>query len=218
VVTDVSVTSRVSNEAPLTERQWVRRGELLAAARAVFERDGYHAATVSAIVQTAGLSQGAFYLYFADKKAVFAALQEEMATLLRRRIYWATRDEADPGRRLEAGLRAYFEFYDEYREWNHRLTIEGLGIDDSFEARQVQLYETLGSAFGPTMAELRVFEPELAAAALIGLAFQVAYWHHHQRRGQPPLTAASLARACAGLFLHGAASLANPSAQGGIHA
>ena len=38
------------------------------------------------------------------------------------------------------------------------------------------------------------------------------------RRGQPPLTAASLARACAGLFLHGAASLANPSAQGGIHA
>jgi len=68
------------------------------------------------------------------------------------------------------------------------------------------------------MAELRVFEPELAAAALIGLAFQVAYWHHHQRRGQPPLTAASLARACAGLFLHGAASLANPSAQGGIHA
>ncbi|TMD83649.1 MAG: helix-turn-helix transcriptional regulator, partial [Chloroflexi bacterium] len=63
-------------ESPLTERQWVRRGELLEAARRVFERDGYHAATVSSIVQVAGLSQGAFYLYFADKKGVFAALQE----------------------------------------------------------------------------------------------------------------------------------------------
>ncbi len=88
----------------MTERQWVRRGELLEAARAVFERDGYHGTTVSAIVQAAGLSQGAFYLYFADKKAVFAALQDEMATLLRRRIYWSTRDEADAGRRLEARI------------------------------------------------------------------------------------------------------------------
>src|SRR5260370_23194200 len=102
LVTDMSV-SRTATEAPLTERQWVRRGELLEAARAVFERDGYHGTTVSAIVQAAGLSQGAFYLYFADKKAVFAALQDEMATLLRRRIYWSTRDEADARHRLEAG-------------------------------------------------------------------------------------------------------------------
>src|SRR2546422_4010397 len=142
LVTDVSVTSRPITESPLTERRWVRRGELLEAARRVFERDGYHAATVSSIVQLAGLSQGAFYLYFVDKKAVFAALQEEMATLLRRRIYWATRDESDPARRLTAGLTAYFEFYDEYRNWMRRLTFEGLGIDETFEARQVQLYET----------------------------------------------------------------------------
>ena len=98
----MSVSGRAVTEAPLTERQWVRRGELLQAARQVFERDGYHGATVSAIVQLAGLSQGAFYLYFADKKGIFAALQEEMATLLRRRIYWATRDERDARRRLVA--------------------------------------------------------------------------------------------------------------------
>ncbi|TME48564.1 MAG: TetR family transcriptional regulator, partial [Chloroflexi bacterium] len=99
-MTDVSVSSRPTKELPLTERQWVRRGELLEAARRVFERDGYHGTTVSAIVQAAGLSQGAFYLYFGDKKAVFAALQDEMATLLRRRIYWATRDEGDARQRL----------------------------------------------------------------------------------------------------------------------
>src|SRR3989440_8182489 len=213
LMTDVSVSSRPVTEAPLREGRGVRGGELLGAARRVFERDGSHAATVSSIVQMAGLSQGAFYLYFADKKAIFAALQEEMATLLRRRIYWATRDESDPGRRLEAGLRAYFEFYDEYRAWNHRLTIEGLGIDESFEARQVELYETLAGGFQATLTELGVGGPDLAAAALIGLAAQVAYWHHHQRRGQPPLTAASLSPARPRLFLHGPPSLAKPSAQ-----
>ena len=218
LVTDVSVSSRPITESPLTERQWVRHGELLEAARRVFERDGYHAATVSSIVQMAGLSQGAFYLYFVDKKAVFAALQEEMATLLRRRIYWATRDESDPARRLEAGLNAYFEFYDEYRNWMRRLTVEGLGIDESFEARQVQLYETLAGGFAPTLGELGVRVPAIAAAALIGMAAQVAYWRHYQRQDGSSITAATLAQACAGLFLHGAASIPASQLQGDANA
>ena len=202
-------------ESPLTERQWVRRGELLEAARRVFERDGYHAATVSSIVQLAGLSQGAFYLYFADKKGVFAALQEEMATLLRRRIYWATRDEANPAQRLQAGLTAYFEFYEEYRGWMRRLTVEGLGIDASFEARQVQLYETLAGGFAPTLRELGVQAPAVAAAALIGMAAQVAYWKHYQSHQAASMTTTSLAQACASLFLHGAASISSPSHEQG---
>jgi len=215
-MTDVSVSSRPTKELPLTERQWVRRGELLEAARRVFERDGYHSTTVSAIVQAAGLSQGAFYLYFGDKKAVFAALQDEMATLLRRRIYWATRDEGDARQRLLAGLKAYFEFYDEYAAWNRRLTMEGLGIDEAFEARQTELHQTLAAAFAPTLRELGVREITLAAFALLGLAAQVGYWQHFQRKEDPTMGAGALAQACAGLFLKGAASI--PIHQGGSHA
>jgi len=215
-MTDVSVSSRPTKELPLTERQWVRRGELLEAARRVFERDGYHGTTVSAIVQAAGLSQGAFYLYFGDKKAVFAALQDEMATLLRRRIYWATRDEGDARQRLLAGLKAYFEFYDEYAAWNRRLTMEGLGIDEGFEARQTELHQTLAAAFAPTLRELGVREITLAAFALLGLAAQVGYWQHFQRKEDPTMGAGALAQACAGLFLKGAASI--PIHQGGSHA
>jgi AcrR family transcriptional regulator len=219
MMTDVSVSSRTTTESPLTERQWVRRGELLEAARRVFERDGYHGTTVSAVVQAAGLSQGAFYLYFADKKGVFAALQDEMATLLRRRIYWATRDVADPRQRLEAGLRAFFEFYDEYAAYNRRLTIEGLGIDESFEARQTELHQTLATAFEPTLRELGVQATAVAAMALLGMAAQLAYWQHFQRRHEPSMSAAALARACASLFRTGAASIPTPLPQeGGTHA
>ena len=219
MVTDVSVSSRTTSESPLTERQWVRRGELLEAARRVFERDGYHGTTVSAVVQAAGLSQGAFYLYFADKKGVFAALQDEMATLLRRRIYWVTRDELDARRRLEAGLRAYFEFYEEYPAWNRRLTIEGLGIDESFEASQTQLHQTLATAFEPTLRELGVRATAVAAFAVLGMAAQLAYWQHFQRRDEPSMSAVALARACACLLVDGATSISTPLPQeGGIHA
>ena len=218
-MTDVSVSSRTASDSPLTERQWVRRGELLEAARRVFERDGYHQATVSAVVQAAGLSQGAFYLYFADKKGIFAALQDEMATLLRRRIYWATRDVANASQRLEAGLQAFFEFYDEYAAYNRRLTIEGLGIEQSFEARQTELHRTLASAFEPTLRELGVGATVVAAFALLGMAAQLAFWQHFQRTHEPPMSAPALAKACASLFLNGAASIpTSPQQEGGTHA
>jgi len=219
VVTDVSVSSRTTNESPLTERQWVRRGELLEAARRVFERDGYHGTTVSAVVQAAGLSQGAFYLYFADKKGIFAALQVEMATLLRRRIYWATRDVPDARERLEAGLEAFFEFYDDYSAYNRRLTIEALGIDESFEARQTELHQTLAAAFEPTLRQLGVRATAMAAFALLGMAAQIAYWQHFQRRHEPSMSTTALARACASLFLDGAPSIPTSLPQeGGTHA
>ena len=215
----MSVSSRTTSESPLTERQWVRRGELLEVARRVFERDGYHGTTVSAVVQAAGLSQGAFYLYFADKKGIFAALQDEMATLLRRRIYWATRDVPDAHQRLAAGLEAFFEFYDEYSAYNRRLTIEGLGIDERFEARQTELHQTLAMAFEPTLRELGVRATAVAAFALLGMAAQLAYWQHFQRSREPSMSAAALAHACASLFLNGAASIPiSPQQEGGTHA
>ena len=213
----MSVSIRQAPGEGVSERQWVRRAELLEAARRVFEKGGYHAATVSAIVQAAGLSQGAFYLYFADKKAVFAALQEEMATLLRRRVYWATRDERAPAPRLEAGLRSYFEFYQEYSEWNRRLLTEGLGIDSSFESRQASLNRTLVQAFESTLGELGAADPVVAGFALIGMAQQLAYAQRFDPAGLPQ-TPIALAQACARLFCQGAATQEAASQKGENHA
>ncbi len=54
-----------------------RRRSLLAAARRVFARKGYEAATVSEIVAEAGVAQGTFYLYFPSKRAAAVELAEE---------------------------------------------------------------------------------------------------------------------------------------------
>src|ERR1700739_4685486 len=58
------------------------RAALIAAARDVIERDGYHAARIADIADRAGAAIGAFYPPFSSKRAVFTAgLHEYLATL-----------------------------------------------------------------------------------------------------------------------------------------
>ena len=62
---------------PTTERGRRMRARLLAAAREVFERDGFLAARVTDISAAAGVAHGSFYTYFGSKTAVFRALVAE---------------------------------------------------------------------------------------------------------------------------------------------
>lgn len=54
------------------------REALLAAARTIFARSGYHSTNVSHIVTAVGLAQGSFYNYFGSKREIF----EEILTTL----------------------------------------------------------------------------------------------------------------------------------------
>lgn len=56
----------------------LRRAQLLAAARAVFARKGYHQAGIADIVDEVGVARGTFYRYFDSKRAVFQAVLEQM--------------------------------------------------------------------------------------------------------------------------------------------
>ena len=60
-----SPASRRQQQAAATQ------GQLLAAAREVFEERGYQAATVAAITERAATAHGTFYLYFRNKADVF---------------------------------------------------------------------------------------------------------------------------------------------------
>jgi AcrR family transcriptional regulator len=59
---------------PSTERGRRMRARLLAAAREVFERDGFLEARVTDIAAAAGVAHGSFYTYFRSKTEVFRAL------------------------------------------------------------------------------------------------------------------------------------------------
>jgi AcrR family transcriptional regulator len=55
-----------------------RRALLLAAARRVFTRAGYHGAGVADIVDEVGVARGTFYRYFDGKRAIFQEIVAEM--------------------------------------------------------------------------------------------------------------------------------------------
>jgi AcrR family transcriptional regulator len=77
----------------LQDRRDATRERLLKAARELFVTRGYHAARPQDIAKLAGLGQGTFYLYFADKKACFvafvAAARTELQTYVQRRVIGA---------------------------------------------------------------------------------------------------------------------------------
>jgi len=54
-----------------------RRGQILDAARKIFSEKGYHQTSVSDIVNSCGIAQGTFYLYFKSKREIFGALLDE---------------------------------------------------------------------------------------------------------------------------------------------
>lgn len=55
-----------------------RRAGLIAAARTVFARRGYHSAGVADIIDAAGVARGTFYNYFESKRGVFGAVLDEV--------------------------------------------------------------------------------------------------------------------------------------------
>jgi len=74
VVTTLGASDGVPTSASARARR--TRAQLLAAARRVFERDGYLEARVADIAIEAGSSYGSFYTYFRSKNDIFRVLMQ----------------------------------------------------------------------------------------------------------------------------------------------
>ncbi len=62
------------------------RERLLESAKILFSQKGYYATSVEDIVESAGLSKGAFYFYFKSKEELFKSLVEEMHLNIAKRL------------------------------------------------------------------------------------------------------------------------------------
>jgi AcrR family transcriptional regulator len=94
------------------ERAGATRAQLLAAALPLFAERGYASVGTEDVVRAAGLTRGALYHHFADKKALFAAvfeqLEQELVTSLGATMA-ASRDGADPVSWLAAGMGSFLD-------------------------------------------------------------------------------------------------------------
>src|ERR1700761_9518312 len=86
------------------------RAALIAAARDVIERDGYHAARITDIADQAGAAIGSFYHHFSGKQGVFTAVMHEHLATLHNTVGTSSgggRDADDTEVRTPAELRAH---------------------------------------------------------------------------------------------------------------
>ncbi|MGZ6708494.1 MAG: TetR/AcrR family transcriptional regulator [Solirubrobacteraceae bacterium] len=173
-------SSQEIREPPRTARGARTRAALVAAARRVFERDGYLHARLTDITAEARCSTGSFYTYFTNKKEIFAAVlaeaQEEMLHPHVREVA----DGDDPIAVIEAGNRAYLQAYERNAKLMGLLEQVATFDDDVRELRRRR-----GAAFAERNAkairELQArgvadptLDPELAARALSGMVSRMA--------------------------------------------
>lgn len=121
----------------------LRRQNILEAARTVFAKRGYHETTIDDIVAEAGVARGTFYLYFEDKRAVFADLIDRFSariTMAIMRIDTAdeTRSVAEQAR---ANIRAILGVCLAERDMTKVLLADVARVDPAFERKLYTFYD-----------------------------------------------------------------------------
>lgn len=168
---------------PVTARGERTRAALIAAARRIFERDGFSDARLTDITAEAKCSTGTFYTYFDSKEeildAVLALTHEEL--LHPGYPHVDAGDQDDPIAVLEAANRAYFEAYK--RNARLRLVLEQVSanIPEFREKRRARghVFAERNARHIAALQERGLADPDLdplaAAGALSGMVSRMAY-------------------------------------------
>jgi AcrR family transcriptional regulator len=162
-----------------------RRAQILAAARNVFSRLGYHQATIDHVVAEAGVARGTFYLYFDDKRAVFSELIDRFSSRISMTITRIVTD--DPARpvteQVRENIRAIIRACLNERAMTKILFTDAVGIDPAFDRKLQSFYDEVIQLLieslrdGQALGIVTHGEPRVLAYLTIGglkeLLFQV---------------------------------------------
>jgi AcrR family transcriptional regulator len=209
------VTSNTQNnggEAPAGPRRRMsatdRRAVILESAREAFADGGYHATSLDAIAERAGVSKALLYEHFDSKRELHAAMLELHVNELLERISAALVD-ADPGEeRMRAGLDAFFSFLEE-RHGTAAIMLRNTGDPDVLEWLD-RLRDGVAAAIVTLMAEeveeILADDPErrrtieMAAQQQIGAIQSLAdWWSEHRDVPKDQVVAAAMEFAFIGL-------------------
>jgi AcrR family transcriptional regulator len=91
-----------------------RRARILDAASKVFADRGYEGASIEEIAEAAGITRPVIYDHFASKRELHISLLELHMDEFLQVIGQAVASEDTPAARLEAGMRAFFEFVESH--------------------------------------------------------------------------------------------------------
>lgn len=160
----MTVTRRTASGA-------VRREQILAAARRVFREKGYESATVSDIVETAGVAQGTFYLYFPSKKHVVVVLAQQPMDELGRKLSAGYDAAGSFEERLRILVRVAFQVGRENPDLCRLIHMGGEAptgeVENTAEARRIQMGIVAMLQGAIESGEMVPMDPEIAMRLLM---------------------------------------------------
>lgn len=181
---------RVAHSERTTAKGLRTRDELVAAARRVFERDGYSGARVADIAAEAGVAHGSFYTYFSSKQDALLAVMREVGAQFREAIAPPPGEgRAGTGGRAESPYealdRSNRRYLDAYRAnsviWAlaeqmatvdpeiHEIRLRGRRQHVERVAKTIRRWQDRGIA-DPGI------DPQTTAGALVSMLSNFAYW------------------------------------------
>lgn len=100
--------------APVRKKTPSQAKKILSAATRLFARQRFHEVRMEDIAAAAEVGKGTLYRYFNDKEELFAALLDQAAEQMSRRLRECAALAADPRTKLEAILAAYLHYFGEH--------------------------------------------------------------------------------------------------------
>jgi AcrR family transcriptional regulator len=112
-----------------------RKAQLLAVARQVFGRLGFHNTSLDDVAKEAGVTKPILYDHFNSKEALYLSLLDVDAAALEERVRAALAARTGNRERIRASFQAYFDFVDEHPEGFRMVMEEMVGPQDEFRSK-----------------------------------------------------------------------------------
>jgi len=191
-----------------------RRDEIMAAAKEVFARKGFHATTIADIAKQAGLAYGSVYWYFDSKDELFHALMAAEEGALRNHVAAALAALGQPvdGQEvpfralLESSVQATLEFFEADKATVKLLFRDAYALGERFEKHLGGIYERFIDDIETVIVaaqqrgEVVAAPPRMVAYTLAALVGQLA---HRRLSTDDDVTAAQVADFVVALVLDG---------------
>jgi AcrR family transcriptional regulator len=129
-----------------------RRQQILAVARDVFARRGYHAAKIDDIVAAAGVARGTFYLYFQDKRTIFEEIVDRTIAKVGMAIVRVDL-KGNVAEQVKENIRRVVRVLLEDRATTKILLSDALGVDPAFDRKLLSFYDEMSSLMEHSLAE-----------------------------------------------------------------
>lgn len=168
------------------------RAKLLATARRAFREAGYAATSMDDFTAAAGLTRGALYHHFGDKKGLLAAVVEQIDGEMDQRLATIAAQASDAWTALRGRCRAYLEMAAEPEIRRIVLQDARAVLGAATDSSQQQCIASL-SALLQTMMDQGVIEtaaPQALARLINGSLVESAFWIAQEPENGPRLNQA----------------------------